>query len=348
MAFNTSPPRAEYEASAGQTVFDFAFKIYNDSDLVVYQKIGANDAILLLLNTDFTSSIDGDSGGDITLVSGASSGDTITILRDLPLNRDTEYQTSGDLLAETLNEDQDYQTYLIADQDDKIAAIEAGDVSVSSFVLRTGDTMTGQLKGITPVDASDITRKDYVDASDALRLLLAGGTVTGQIKGITPVANEDLTRKDYVDSIKNVLIVNDTKATTVSGGNSTSSTWNTRDINTTIINTLPGSSIGTNQITLSEGTYEIYISAPAYACNYNKVRLYNVTDASVEDTGTSEYASSANAGYTRSILDTTITITSTKVFGVDHYTSLSTTNGLGIATADGSKEVYTTIKIRKI
>jgi len=31
-------------------------------------------------------------------------------------------------------------------------------------------------------------------------LLLAGGTVTGQIKGITPVAAEDLTRKDYVDA----------------------------------------------------------------------------------------------------------------------------------------------------
>ena len=35
--------------------------------------------------------------------------------------------------------------------------------------------------------------------SDAA-LPLAGGTVTGQIKGITPVAAADLTRKDYVDS----------------------------------------------------------------------------------------------------------------------------------------------------
>ena len=30
-------------------------------------------------------------------------------------------------------------------------------------------------------------------------LPLAGGTVTGQIKGITPIAADDLTRKDYVD-----------------------------------------------------------------------------------------------------------------------------------------------------
>jgi hypothetical protein len=30
-------------------------------------------------------------------------------------------------------------------------------------VAKSGDTMTGQLKGITPVDAEDLTRKDYVD-----------------------------------------------------------------------------------------------------------------------------------------------------------------------------------------
>ena len=33
------------------------------------------------------------------------------------------------------------------------------------------------------------------------KLELSGGTVTGQIKGITPVAAEDLTRKDYVDTM---------------------------------------------------------------------------------------------------------------------------------------------------
>ncbi len=37
-----------------------------------------------------------------------------------------------------------------------------------------------------------------------------GGTLTGQLKGITPVANEDLTRKDYVDG-KVSTAVNDAK-----------------------------------------------------------------------------------------------------------------------------------------
>ena len=40
---------------------------------------------------------------------------------------------------------------------------------------------------------------DALVAVDATLLPKAGGTATGQIKGITPVAAEDLTRKDYVD-----------------------------------------------------------------------------------------------------------------------------------------------------
>ena len=34
---------------------------------------------------------------------------------------------------------------------------------VADYVEKAGDTMTGQLKGITPVAAEDLTRKDYVD-----------------------------------------------------------------------------------------------------------------------------------------------------------------------------------------
>ena len=57
--------------------------------------------------------IDGDNGGTMTLVSGATVNDSITLIRDLDINRLIEYQNNGDLLAETLNEDQNYQTYLI-------------------------------------------------------------------------------------------------------------------------------------------------------------------------------------------------------------------------------------------
>jgi len=206
MSYNSTAPRTEYVATAAQTVFPFLFKIYADSDLVVYKTVGSAEPLLLQLTTDFTVTINGDAGGELTLNSGADEDDVITILRDLPITRETEYQTSGDMRAETLNIDQEYQTYLIADQNDQIAALEAGEVGVSSFVQRTGDTMTGQLKGIDPVSAEDLTRKDYVDAIGSDKVDITGDTMTGQLKGITPVADEDFTRKDYVDGITAVKL----------------------------------------------------------------------------------------------------------------------------------------------
>jgi len=119
MSFNTNTGRVEYIASAGQTLFPFVFKIFNNIDIKVYKTLAnvvpneTND--LLILDIDYTVTIDGDAGGSITLLSAASVNDAITLLRDLSTTREIEYQTSGDLLAETLNDDQEYQTYLLAD-----------------------------------------------------------------------------------------------------------------------------------------------------------------------------------------------------------------------------------------
>lgn len=119
MAFNTATGRAEYTATAGQTVFTFSFKIFNTSDVKVYQtlsgEVGDDTADLLIETTDYTVTINGDLGGDVTLTTGAGVGDSLTLVRDLPIDRETDYQQNGDLGADTLDADQDYQTYLIAD-----------------------------------------------------------------------------------------------------------------------------------------------------------------------------------------------------------------------------------------
>lgn len=124
MAFNPNPGRNEYTATAGQTLFTFNFKIYATSDIKVYlTPVGQNpdDVIdILTETTDYTVVINGDSGGTVTLVVAATAGDMITFKRDLATNRDIEYQRLGDMSAATLNLDQDYQTYLIADQESNL------------------------------------------------------------------------------------------------------------------------------------------------------------------------------------------------------------------------------------
>jgi len=141
LAFNTAPGRAKYTATSGQTSFPFVFKIYNDTDIEVYKTLSGQDADeaidILVLNTDYTVSINGDDGGTITLLSSTGSNDTVVLQRNLPEIREIEYQTNGDLLASTLNSDQNYQTYLIADgvlAGDRYFKLSANSTGVSNIL----------------------------------------------------------------------------------------------------------------------------------------------------------------------------------------------------------------------
>ncbi len=116
MAFNPNPSRKDYVATAGQTIFTFDFKIFNGADVVVYHTVKNSGVTDVVLPAKYKVTITGDNGGTVTITGlTVGNGDYIVLERQLSIDRFTEYQTSGDLLAAALNYDQDYQTYLIAD-----------------------------------------------------------------------------------------------------------------------------------------------------------------------------------------------------------------------------------------
>ncbi len=104
------PPRAQYVANQGDNSFTYAFSIFADTDLQVYKTIAGNIADdlvdILVLSVDYTVT-GGDGGGTVDLVNPANAGDTITITRAVPAKRTSDYQTAGDFLASTVNNDFD-------------------------------------------------------------------------------------------------------------------------------------------------------------------------------------------------------------------------------------------------
>lgn len=121
MALNSNIGRQQFVAYSGQLVFDFNFAIFNETDLKVYRTANGaipNDETDILAGSEYEITIDSNVGGFITLLSedGANSGDIYTLVRELPVTRNYDYQSNGDLYANTLDGDQDYQTYLIQDQ----------------------------------------------------------------------------------------------------------------------------------------------------------------------------------------------------------------------------------------
>lgn len=109
MTISSTTPRIQYVASGGQTVFTVPFKFFASSDLKVYLTPSGSDpddsGQLKTLTTHYTVAGAGeDAGGTITLTSGATAGDIVTIVRDVPEERTTDLVEGGDLYAETLND----------------------------------------------------------------------------------------------------------------------------------------------------------------------------------------------------------------------------------------------------
>ena len=144
-------------------------------------------------------------------------------------------------------------------------------------------------------------------------------------------------------------IICDQKTQNTSGGTFTSGAWQTRNLNTKIADPDGIVSIASDQFTLQAGSYLIEASASAFAVNAHRARLYNATDSSVVQLGTSSYArtSSGDVGSTASSVFARVTITAANAFEIQHRCSTTkTTNGFGVAN-NFDVEIYTTVKIFK-
>lgn len=140
-----------------------------------------------------------------------------------------------------------------------------------------------------------------------------------------------------------IVVVQDQKTSGTAGGTATSGSWQTRVINTEVVDTGNNCTIGSNQITLLAGTYRFMIKAEAAQCGHNQVRLQNVTDASTAATGHSSNSSGGGAYANSQVFCYgRVTIAGTKTFEVQHQVQTTrATDGWGEAGSFGT-EVYTT------
>lgn len=92
-------PRIAYTATAGQTLFAVPFVFAKEEHLQVYQ----NDVPKTLTTHYTVSGAQSETGGAVTLTSGAAAGDRIVIARSVPYNLNTHIPTSGQLDIPAIN-----------------------------------------------------------------------------------------------------------------------------------------------------------------------------------------------------------------------------------------------------
>jgi hypothetical protein len=116
---NDTTPRVQYTATASQTVFSVPFEFFSNVDLLVYQ-----NSTLKTLTTHYTVTGAGvTGGGSITLVTGATVSDIITIVRDIPVARVTDFPTSGPFNVEALNLDLDRLTAMVQERENQVSRV---------------------------------------------------------------------------------------------------------------------------------------------------------------------------------------------------------------------------------
>lgn len=143
-------------------------------------------------------------------------------------------------------------------------------------------------------------------------------------------------------------ILVDEKTTGTAGGG-TSIGWNSRDLNTEQSDPDGIVSIASNEFTPIAETFDITVDAIAGASAMrHRIRLFNVTGASVVKEGLST-GSSSNTQRDIATLKARFTANGTDAYRIDHYTSVARgTDGFGLAVSDGSPEKYMEIELETV
>jgi len=99
-------PRIQYTGDGTQAAFTYPFPIFDDGDLEVYI-----DSTPSILTTDYTVSGAGVSaGGDVSFLIAPANGTLITLRRNIAIQRISDFQQSGVLRAQVLNDELDQLT----------------------------------------------------------------------------------------------------------------------------------------------------------------------------------------------------------------------------------------------
>ena len=160
-----------------------------------------------------------------------------------------------------------------------------------------------------------------------------------------------LTSNATLGKFASYAIICDQKGSNDDSGTFTDGADRTRDLNTEISDADGIVSINNNQFTLQAGSYLIKASCPANRVYRHGAKIYNVTDSSLVQEGTSAYADDSTGGESRSWVMARVTITGAKAFEIRHRCqSTRATNGFGIkveGTGVLANNIFTLVEIYK-
>lgn len=151
----------QYVGNGVTTAFDYNFRIFKNSHVLVQVSDLNGIMSTLVLNTDYTVTGAGtSSGGKIILSAPLASGWSISLDRDLPIVQETDLRNQGTFYAETHEDAFDYLTMLIQ----KVNSLFGLALKKPSWIARYYDALTNRISNLgDPKNPQDAATKSYAD-----------------------------------------------------------------------------------------------------------------------------------------------------------------------------------------
>ena len=144
------------------------------------------------------------------------------------------------------------------------------------------------------------------------------------------------------------IYIRDQKASGTAAQNGSGTTWNKRNLNTIVADTVGIAALSSDQFVLPAGTYRLSAHAPTYRQNQHQLRLRNVTDGVTVANGGSFYSDSGTVTGSDATLRGRFTIATSKTFELQHW--IATVAGgaaMGNQVTSGEIEIYAEIEFWK-
>ncbi len=193
-----------YAGNGSTTVFAYTFRILNEAHLKVTLTSAAGVETVQTLTTHYSvSGVGASGGGSVTMVTPPASGETLTVLRNVPFTQETDYTNQGAYYAETVEDALDLLTMAAQQLKEKVSRAVTVPVNstidpalpapvanaligwnatadaLANLVPNTGDYVDAGLATLTAAEAAQLNNIDGTTISAAQWGYLGAASAVG-------------------------------------------------------------------------------------------------------------------------------------------------------------------------
>jgi len=259
IASNKNTPRNTYTATAGQTDFTIGFEFFKVEDVKVFKNgtqltFNASPSSGSQFKITGTASASDDafefgSGGTVTLGAGASVNDSIVIIRDISIERTSDFPSVGAFDITALNTQLDTLTSMVSDikqQSDRSVKLSDTDTVSATIILPAKATRQEKLMGF---DANGniettISSAGLATVSGLSTEIQALGAISSDLTNLNSNISTISTVNSNLSTITNV----NTNMSAITTVNSNLSAITTANSNSTAISNVGNNIANINQV----------------------------------------------------------------------------------------------------